>query len=1688
MVALVLQTVLITFALPAWCEKVHSPFGPQFRVGSGARFSEQDPRPSASYVPFPTTQAVQELSAYKDSLIVPKQEESHPHLRGTEGISESKPRIRISPINFLLNNPGLLLIGNSVLFASVIGFAFHNNRHNNNHHRPNNYGNARTRDPPTWGPGTGKAFSQWVKEIKLWTLATDMPPHTQAAAIVHNLQGVAKEMAMTLSVDELANGGMTDTGVFADPVSYLLHGLHANFGQLDEETRLASMTEIFKFNRRPNESTDSLLARFDMVVHRSREEGNVEFNVPVRAMMLFRCLSIGARELQDVLRPLGGRFPQTEQELRNIQAQLRRTSHIKENAPNNIAHHLSHSVGGRNHAFLSLDDGCCDPENSRVEPDNIDAYPVMMSPMPGTNTQSYVSGNWGNNIWADSHPSTGEQAHPSFAVDNPEQNEPYDSGTDSDTSSDSKTEPIDFTDCPNFDDPNQVSEHLFFQYRHAKRRWRRWSQKPVRRVRRYFKKTAYTKDYGRGKSRGRFGKGRYKSRRSYYTDWRNLSPRDMNEALTYLQREDPSVNVYTSGKGKGRRGNPKGADGNVLKCFDCGSTEHLRAECPQRGKNAQVHFAGGKSGRRKFKHNHGKSSGKSNNPPAFLSLNDPDLIGGQGVDGHMQGQSQSSGVQHEQFMYVDQGAQQSETRHAYLQTAEQQSYRGPLSGILADNDEDEYPEDRHQMAPQHYIVVQISNVSGDVPRTAEMDTSSGPGPAEPADGQVAPNWFVAETNTHLRSEGLSLSDPEETSEMFSDRSPDATQAYAYMMQPSTEAWNTRNDPWSPTGPQHEQRWRGNTPWRAQEQPGPDARFCSPSDPAWYSFSGPRPDNQSMSASAQAATPQEEISRSPSWIERTANKLRESFSPRGKQTSSPGQASTSGGLLFGNSTFVGNVLNAGQEQPKSGRTDRYPAPVSQPQVLGPQGKPTMFSSMFTQAIQRNQPQGYADMTNPVPTIPMVSVQDAGGDQQKAVLTNIESIQQSMQTEASKNVQYHKMRPVEKISSNAALPIDTDGRGARMAMPMSTWHNKNRPRMHYKEQLAQSAISRASQLEQIMYREKDKASDDSRKVGSMLPAVVANPKYLQKPYNSVFGRQFAEKINPDRETGKTVEQIQEVHDINMARMHADETRRDEFLNGVVPNRHKKCNFDDEIHSAVSEDEDGRSGTRRKSAKHTPSVRSSRTDKSIRTGFGGDVPMAPPEVFPQMTAEDAKAAYMSMIDRSPLRQGGPQASNYNENDPFNLNCETYQSHECGQCRQDYKQGHMVTRLGCGHCVHSGCLHKCKHTCPVCGVPSEPAIQWIWQEFGQDFTQPVNVIQFPDKTWRIKPTWISSDFDQEVADKIMQEVEAMGPTFTGPDVSQSQSQHSTVINAEVRVEHSQTEMHVIGTPSSEGTVYGPVPAWPQVNSSPPETSRPPSPRAEPSEFSSVEMVPSRNDLSPTLSEVSQSVSQFYPTWGVTEGDMIDWANTPSGTFMNGSSPMPGRGTEVYHAETRLWGKQKGVLVDPGSVYNLAGDNWVTEIGLEAVSYGKKPKQTAREKPLNVSGVGNGSQQAKYNVKLPLALKQTDGKVVTGTFESPTIPSSGLPALLGLTALVNNRAIIDFDKRVMYLQGPGDVDLDKVLAPGARAYQLEKAPSGHLILPCNHYEELKQQEAKSAKKETDPIVLTVNNKPDAGAFIKSNI
>ena len=105
------------------------------------------------------------------------------------------------------------------------------------------------------------------------------------------------------------------------------------------------------------------------------------------------------------------------------------------------------------------------------------------------------------------------------------------------------------------------------------------------------------------------------------------------------------------------------------------------------------------------------------------------------------------------------------------------------------------------------------------------------------------------------------------------------------------------------------------------------------------------------------------------------------------------------------------------------------------------------------------------------------------------------------------------------------------------------------------------------------------------------------------------------------------------------------------------------------------------------------------------------------------------------------------------------------------------------------------------------------------------------------------------------------------------------------------------------------------------------------------------------------------------------------------------------------------------------------------------------------MSGVGQGTQACNYDCKLPVAFKQLDGRTVSmGFITTPTVQSSELPGLLGLTALRKNRAILDFQKMELYLCGPGDYDLQSCLPPGSDGFQLEVAPSGHLVLPCCEY------------------------------------
>ena len=124
------------------------------------------------------------------------------------------------------------------------------------HMMPGLGGGSRTenfnyRIPPSWSPETDSSYSfrAYMTDISLWVMLTDLAPHQQTAALIMRLGGQARDLARMMSPQEIVAGGWR-AGVLLDPVTYLLGALQMRFANLEEETRLQSMTEMLAFARR----------------------------------------------------------------------------------------------------------------------------------------------------------------------------------------------------------------------------------------------------------------------------------------------------------------------------------------------------------------------------------------------------------------------------------------------------------------------------------------------------------------------------------------------------------------------------------------------------------------------------------------------------------------------------------------------------------------------------------------------------------------------------------------------------------------------------------------------------------------------------------------------------------------------------------------------------------------------------------------------------------------------------------------------------------------------------------------------------------------------------------------------------------------------------------------------------------------------------------------------------------------------------------------------------------------------------------------------------------------------------------------------------------------------------------------------------------------------------------------------
>ena len=107
------------------------------------------------------------------------------------------------------------------------------------------------RQPPSWTPEREAhyPFRFWAQDLLAWSiLSTDLDPAQQTAAIILQLGGAARDLARNLTYVEITTGGPV-AGQPADPVTFLLYHLAAQFAPLGEEARLTAISELMQFQR-----------------------------------------------------------------------------------------------------------------------------------------------------------------------------------------------------------------------------------------------------------------------------------------------------------------------------------------------------------------------------------------------------------------------------------------------------------------------------------------------------------------------------------------------------------------------------------------------------------------------------------------------------------------------------------------------------------------------------------------------------------------------------------------------------------------------------------------------------------------------------------------------------------------------------------------------------------------------------------------------------------------------------------------------------------------------------------------------------------------------------------------------------------------------------------------------------------------------------------------------------------------------------------------------------------------------------------------------------------------------------------------------------------------------------------------------------------------------------------------------
>ena len=191
-----------------------------------------------------------------------------------------------------------------------------------------------------------------------------------------------------------------------------------------------------------------------------------------------------------------------------------------------------------------------------------------------------------------------------------------------------------------------------------------------------------------------------------------------------------------------------------------------------------------------------------------------------------------------------------------------------------------------------------------------------------------------------------------------------------------------------------------------------------------------------------------------------------------------------------------------------------------------------------------------------------------------------------------------------------------------------------------------------------------------------------------------------------------------------------------------------------------------------------------------------------------------------------------------------------------------------------------------------------------------------------------------------------------------------------------------------------------------------------------------------------------------------------------------------LAHANTQIAGKLS-MIVDPGAWISMFGKTIARALTRSAIAAGYKPMQNKLENCIGIAGVGNGANKIQYSFDGPVAIPSEDGTARLFNLSAGIVeePGEDLPGLLGMDVLRSRRAIMDIGNKRLIFPGEGEIEIR--LPPGSFVTPLIEAPSGHMVMVIDAYNDF-QQSRGGVYEKIQPLTLPRKNENSSSSSMQA--